>query len=58
MKSHRSYTHDPMRWLMWPLMLALVTDFAMWKFYVGNGWIAALWLIPLVSLLVYAKKTS
>lgn len=54
--SHRSYTPDHSRLILWPLMPLLLANTLMWKFYSGHGWIAAAWFVAFIVSVAYARK--
>lgn len=51
-------SRDPTRLLLWPLMPLLAANAATWKFYTGNGIMAAIWFVAFIACLFWAKKTS
>ena len=56
MKSHRSYTPDHSRLILWPLMPLLAANAVMWKLYAHNGWIAAVWFLLFIGSIAWARK--
>lgn len=56
-RSHRSHMPDPSRLIFWPLMPLLAVNAATWKFYTGNGWMAALWFVLFIGCIFWARKS-
>lgn len=48
---------DQTKLLLWPLMPLLAVNAATWKFYTGNGIVAAIWFIAFIACIFWARKT-